>query len=267
MDAFYGKMLHWSLHHRAVMMGIAGVVVASAAYLYPKVGKELVPDDDQGEFAVNVRLPRGTSYQRTEEFIKPIEKDVLALPFLESAYTTINPGTANFNIVMTPLETRNLSQQDVMRQARATLRKYQGARIGVSGGTALSGASTRGATGASNRLTILIQGPDIDQLQDYTVQLMSLARTIPGVVDVDSNFEPTQPELRVNVDRARAADLGTSIDSLAASIRTLVGGEEVSQFKDGDDQFQVVLRLDEPYRTPEAVSQLLIPAGPGKTIK
>ena len=52
----------------------------SAAFLYPYVGKELVPDDDQGEFSINVRLPRGTSYQRTEEFIKPIEKDVLALP-------------------------------------------------------------------------------------------------------------------------------------------------------------------------------------------
>ena len=49
----------------------------SAAFLYPRVGKELVPDDDQGEFSVNVRLPRGTSYQRTEEFIKPIEKEVL----------------------------------------------------------------------------------------------------------------------------------------------------------------------------------------------
>ena len=54
--------------------------MASAAFLYPYVGKELVPDDDQGEFSVNVRLPRGTSYPRTEEFVKPIEKEMLALP-------------------------------------------------------------------------------------------------------------------------------------------------------------------------------------------
>ena len=68
------------------------------------------------------------------------------------------------------------------------------------------------------------------------------------MVDVDTNFEPTQPELRINVDRARAADLGVNIDSLATSLRTLVGGEEVSEFKDGDDQFMVRLRLDEPFR-------------------
>src|SRR5439155_8302594 len=108
---------------------------------------------------------------------------------------------------------------------------------------------------------------DIEQLQQYTVQLMDKVKTINGVVDVDTNFEPTQPELRVNVDRTRAADLGASIDSLATSLRTLVGGEEVSQYKDGDEQYQVVLRLDEPYRNASAMSQLLVPAGPGRTIK
>src|SRR5262249_32522322 len=78
MDAVYGRMLHWSLAHRAAMIGIAAIVVASAVVLYPRVGKELVPDDDQGEFSVSVRLPKGTSYLRTEEFVRPIEKDILS---------------------------------------------------------------------------------------------------------------------------------------------------------------------------------------------
>jgi HAE1 family hydrophobic/amphiphilic exporter-1 len=274
MDAVYGKMLVWSLHHRAVMMAIAGVVVASAAFLYPYVGKELVPDDDQGEFSISVRLPRGTSYLRTEEFIKPIEKDVLALPHLHRVMQNVNSGFANFNIMMTPLEERDMSQQELMIRARAMLRKYQGARISVSGGTDISGASSGGGGGGRgggggggggggfNRLNILIQGPDIEQLQAYTVQLMDKVRVIPGVVDVDTNFEPTQPELRINIDRARAADLGVNIDTLANNLRTLVGGEEVSEFKDGDDQFKVLLRLDEPYRNPQTMAELLIAAGP-----
>ena len=73
-----GRMLVWSLHHRVVMLIIAALVTASAAFLYPYVGKELVPDDDQGEFSINVRLPRGTSYQRTEEFIDADRDEVLA---------------------------------------------------------------------------------------------------------------------------------------------------------------------------------------------
>ena len=276
LDAVYGKMLGWSLRHRAAMMGIAAAVVASAAFLYPSVGKELVPDDDQGEFSVNVRLPRGTSYARTEEFIKPIEKDILALPDLSRVQQFVNAGYGNFNITMTPLEERTISQQEMMRRVRALVRKYQGARMRVTGGTDISGASTGGwggggrggGAGGGNGLQILIQGPDIEQLQVYTTQLMEKVRTINGVVDVDSNFEPTQPELQITVDRARAADLGVNIDSLATNLRTLVGGEEVSEFKDGDDQIVVRLRLDEPFRNnPAAMGDLLIPAGPGKIVK
>src|SRR5262245_20832338 len=284
MDAAYGRMLVWSLHHRAVMMGIATAVVASAALLYPYVGKELVPDDDQGEFSINVRLPRGTSYQRTEEFIKPIEKEVLALPALHRVMQNVNSGFANFSITMVPLEERDITQQELMIRARQMLRKYQGARISVSGGTDISGASSGrgggggggygggggGGGGGFNRLNILIQGPDIEQLQQYTVQLIDKVRQIPGVVDVDTNFEPTQPELRINVDRARAADLGVNIDTLANNLRTLVGGEEVSEFKDGDDQFKVLLRLDEPYRNVPTMHDLLVASGPaaqGRTVK
>src|SRR5438105_12148628 len=160
-------MLAWALHSGLVNVTVAGVVVGSAALLYPYVGKELVADDDQGEFSINVRLPRGTSYPRTEQFIKPIEKEVLALPELRRVSENVSPGQTSFSIMMTPLESRSISQQDLMRRARVMLRKYQGARIGVSGGTDISGASTRGGGGGGggNRLNILIQGPDIEQLQ------------------------------------------------------------------------------------------------------
>jgi HAE1 family hydrophobic/amphiphilic exporter-1 len=278
-DRQYGRMLSWSLHHRPVMIGIAAAVTASAVFLYPYVGKELVPDDDQGEFNINIRLPRGTSYPRTEEFLEPIEKEILALPNLRRVSEFVNPGFAGINIMMTPLEERDVSQQEMMRRTRAMLRKYQGAKISVSGGTDISGAAaTRGGGpgsgggggggGGGNRLNILIQGPELEQLKAYTVQLMDKVRAINGVVDVDSNSEPTQPELRVYVNRARAADLGVAIDSLATNLRTLVGGEEVSEFKDGDDQFVVLLRLDEPFRNnPLGMGDLLVPAGPGKTVK
>ena len=273
MDRVYGSMLTWSLHHRAVMIAIAVAVTASAVFLYPYVGKELVPDDDQGMFNINIRLPRGTSYPRTEEYIAPIAKEVLALPDVRRVSQNVNSGFASFSIIMKPLEERKVSQQELMRSARAMLRKYQGSRISVQGSTDISGASSRGGGGpggggSGNRLNILIQGPEIETLTEYMVQLREKIRTINGVVDVDSNAEPTQPELRVAVNRARAADLGVNIESLATNLRTLVGGEEVSEFKDGDDQFVVLLRLDEPYRNnPLGMGDLLVPAGPGKTVK
>ncbi len=268
MDRTYGHLLEWALRHRVVMVGIALAVTASAAYLYPRVGKELVPDDDQSEFSVNVRLPRGTSFQRTREYVAPIEADLRNLgPEVQMILTNVNAASANFYVALSPLETRKVSQQEMMRRARTVLRKYREARIGVSGGTDISGASSaggRGGGGGANRLSVLIQGPDIEQLQIYVTDLMAKVRTITGVVDVDTNFEPTQQELRVNVDRARAADLGVSIDSLASGLGLLVGGNEVSKYKEGDDQFSVQLRLDERFRNnPKLMGELLIPSSVG----
>jgi HAE1 family hydrophobic/amphiphilic exporter-1 len=280
-DRVYGRMLEWALRRRIVMVAIALAVAASAVYLFPRVGKELVPDDDQSEFSVNVRLPRGTSFERTRQYVAPIETDLRKLgPEVQMILTNVNAASANFYVALTPLEnrmpkwwdwrTRYVSQQDLMRQARVTLRKYQDARISVSGGTDISGASSsgpRGGSRGSNRLNVLIQGPEIEQLQTYVTELMAKVRTIPGVVDVDTNFEPTQQELRVNVDRARAADLGTRIDSLASSLGLLVGGNEVSKYKEGDDQFSVKLRLDEQFRNnPRLMGELLIPSNLG-TVK
>ena len=75
-DRWYGRMLEWSLAHRGAMLTISALFVASAVYLYPKVGKELVPDDDQSEFSINLRLPRGTSFDRTLEYMTPIEGEL-----------------------------------------------------------------------------------------------------------------------------------------------------------------------------------------------
>jgi hydrophobic/amphiphilic exporter-1 (mainly G- bacteria), HAE1 family len=271
-DGGYGKMLGWSMRHRMIIIAISLAVVASAAFLFPRVGKELVPDDDQSEYSINVNLPKGTSFQRSDEYIRPMEDAIRKMPEVQTVFTTVNPASANFYVQLTPLEQRSISQQTLMRNARMYLRRFPGARISVSGGTDISGSSTagggRGGGGGSNRLQLQIQGPDIQQLQIYVTDLMSTIKTIPGVVDVDTNFEPTAQELRVRIDRTRAADLGVSLDSLASSLRLLVGGDEVSKYKEGDDQFSVKLRLDEAFRSdPTKMKDLLIPGAGGRLMR
>jgi len=266
-------MLEWSLHHRFAMLILAAAVSASAVLLLPRIGTELVPEDDQSEFNVSVNLPRGTTLQRTADYVKDIEPMLLGVDNVQTVFTNIQPNQANYLVGLTPLEERNVSQQDMIREVRSRLqRKYPGTRINVSGGTALSGASTAsggnnsggGGNNNGNRLQMLVQGPDIEQLQEYMQVFMEKLRTVPGVVDVGTNFELSQPELRVTVDRVRAADLGVSIDSLAATMRTLVGGEDVTTIKQGDNQYNVQLRLDEQFRDqPEKLGNLLIPSAAG----
>ena len=275
MDRKYGAMLEFSMRRRGLMMAVAGAVVLSAALLYPYVGKELVPDDDQGEFSVNLRLPRGTSFERTMQYMAPIEgeirrvlgKDVVAV------LTNISGGGANYWIQLTPLDERERSQQMLMAATRRMLSKYRSARISVSGGTDISGAASsgggRGGGGMSmNRLNMIVQGPDIEQLQRYSSDLLARVRTIKGVTDADTSFETQQPELRITVDRQRAADIGVPIETISSSLRTFVGGQEVSKFKDGDEQYSVYMRLDEQFRQdPQAMGDLFIQASGGRMVR
>src|SRR6185295_11045493 len=146
-DRTYGHMLHWSLKHRFVMLVVAVVVTVSVVFVYPRIGQELVPDDDQGEFNVSINLPRGTSLDRTMDYTKDVEDLVRKLPEVQTVFTSIQPGNANYFVGMTPLETRKLSQQELMRQARTLLVnkvRGPGIRVNVSGGTDLSGASSAG---------------------------------------------------------------------------------------------------------------------------
>ena len=281
MDRIYGHMLHWSLHHRFAMLVLALVVTASAALIYPRIGQELVPDDDQGEFNVNINLPRGTSLDRTLEYVKDVEGMVRNLPEVQTVFTSIQPNQANYFVGMTPLESREISQQELMRRTRALLVSQfrgPGIRVNVSGGTDISGASSAGGGNQGggggnwnqgNRVQMSLQGPDIELLQTYVPQLIEKIRTIPGVVDVNSNYEATQQELRVIVDRVRAADLGVQIDTLASNIRTLVGGQALNtQFKQGDEQYEVMLRLDEQFRNdPTLLGSLLVPSATQRVVK
>ena len=287
-DRQYGRMLEWSMVHRGLMLAIAGGVTLSAGLLYPYVGKELVPDDDQSEFSANLRLPRGTSFARTLEYVMPIEGELRQAlgDNLDALMVSIQNGSSNYSIQLTPINERKQSQLELMQVARRVLSKYRNARTSVSGGTDISGASSaggRGGGGSTNRLTMIMQGPDVEELQKLayagedlkgTIQapgegtLLAKIRQIDGVTDSDTSFEPTQPELRINIDRQRAADMGAPLDTVSSTMRTLVGGEEVSKFKDGDEQYSVMLRLDDQFLTdPGAMGDLFVPAAGGRLVR
>ena len=289
-DRKYGVLLEWAMAHRGPMLAIAGVAVVSATLVFPYVGKELVPDDDQSEFSANLRLPRGTSYERTLEYVMPIEGELRAAlgDNLQAMMVSIQNGSSNYSIQLTPIDAREQSQQQLMQVARRVLSKYRNARTSVSGGTDISGASSGGGGrggggGGMNRLSMILQGPDVEELQKLayagsdlkgTIQapaetsLLFKIRQIDGVTDSDTSFEPTQPELRINIDRQRAADLGAPLDTVSSTMRTLVGGEEVSKFKDGDEQYSVYVRLDDQFRKDaRAMGDLFVPASGGRMVR
>jgi HAE1 family hydrophobic/amphiphilic exporter-1 len=273
-DGFYGLALRWAMRHRFLMVGICVLVVLSTGPIAQKMGVNLVPRDDQSEFEVNYITPEGYTLERTDRTIAEIEARLSALPgVVVKRFTVIGEtnGSAgkgqgdvtrgSIYVRLKDLEKRAYTQFDVMARARNILAEYPDLRCSVSDVSAIGG------TGQDSRIfQINLLGPDLGKLEAYSNTMKEKLRLIPGLVDVDSTLSFRKPEVQVAIDRERASDLGIPVQTIANTLSVLVGGQPVSRYKEGTEQYDVWLRADKQFRaTSQGLDLLTIPspsAGP-----
>jgi hydrophobe/amphiphile efflux-1 (HAE1) family protein len=254
-DRTYTKMLSWSMAHRWVVVGACLLVIASIAPLFMFVGKNFLPVDDQAQFEINVRAPEGSTLAATSALAERIATEVRSLPGVSDTLTTIGGGqqelvnNATIYAKLVPIEERNVSQEDLMVRARSEvlpkfIQQFPGQlRTSVQQVAAISGGGFRNA-----EIQYVIRGPELEKLKEYSDQLLQRMKTIPDVVDADSTLISGKPEVRVVIDRARAADLGVRVGDIAQALNTLVAGQKVSTFNAGTDQHDVRVRAIGEFR-------------------
>jgi HAE1 family hydrophobic/amphiphilic exporter-1 len=290
-DAGYTWLLHQSMRFRALIAIVAVAVVITSVPLYRMVKQEYVPSDvDEGEFEVRVTANEGTNLPAINDAMLQIERDLREMPQIETILASSGGGFSGgvnrgeVYVRLRPHEDRvftftrlwnglakldfkaafrgNYTQRDVMQQVRGKLRKYPNVRISVRGFQTLN-------TGFSPAdIEFVFLGPDLDKLLEYAERLRDMTRdgTVPGVVDADTTLKLDKPELRVEIDRARAADLGVDASDIGTALRLMVGGDdEASRFRDpqANEDYDVELRLTEKDRNDPAIIEKLYVARRG----
>ncbi|HEX8409636.1 MAG TPA: efflux RND transporter permease subunit, partial [Thermoanaerobaculia bacterium] len=294
-DALYMRMLDFSMRNRKLVAIIGVVVILTSIPLYKAVKQEFIPTNvDEAEFDVSVNAPQGTSLAAMNEAMMQIEKELLDTPgvrlvlatagggFLSStsngsAYVRIAPHeerTLSFTKFWNSLKTGkpwnafrdNYSAQDVMQEVRKRTRKYAPIRVAPR-----NPPSFNFGPGGRSDINFVIRGPDIEQLAVYADELVSRTQKLPGFNDVDTNLELDKPELRANIDRARAADLGVSTSDIATSLNVMVGGDqEVTRYRDAsvNEDYDVQLRVERANRDdPAAIGRLYVPTEGGDLVR
>jgi HAE1 family hydrophobic/amphiphilic exporter-1 len=265
LDRHYTRMLEWSMAHRKSMVALSVAVMFSTVPLFMMVGKNFVPTDDRGEFQVAVRAPEGTSLAATTTIAERIARDIRAMPGVTATLTSIGNNTSGFGgisigvanrasiyIKLAARDDRKKSQQQLMLDARELLTHYPSDLH-----TAVLQAG--GAGGGQADIMYVLGGPDLEKLNGYSQAMIAKIKQLPHVADVDSSLVFGKPELRVEIDRQRAADLGVRVNDIAQALNTLVAGQVVSTFPSGGEQYDVRLRAARQYRTSiEGLSQLTV---------
>ncbi|MBV9958646.1 MAG: efflux RND transporter permease subunit, partial [Acidobacteria bacterium] len=252
-DRTYTWMLKWSMAHRWAIILMCVAVIISIVPLFMFVGKNFLPVDDQSQFEISVRAPEGYTLAATSELVERIAKDLHdrnKFPGVTDTLITIGGGqqqqvnSASIYVKMLPIEERTESQEAEMVKARELLKNYpKELRTSVQQVAAISGGGFRNAD-----IQYVIGGPDLQKLTKYSDELLAKMKTIPDVVDADSTLINGKPELRVVIDRARAADLGVRAADIAQALNTLVAGQQVSTFNAGTDQYEVRVRAIGEFR-------------------
>jgi HAE1 family hydrophobic/amphiphilic exporter-1 len=303
-DGGYSWLLAFALRHRITVAVLAIAVVATSVPLYRTVKQEFIPTNvDEAEFEVSVNGPEGTNLAVMNETLSAMEKDMLSTPGVRLVLSSVggsflggvNQGGAYIRIApheertfsLTKLwrETKktnprslagllsflnafrgNYTQQDVMTEIRRRLQRYAPMRIGVR-----NAQSFNFGTGGRTDIDFVLRGPELVPLAGYADELMERSKTLGGIVDADTTLKLNKPELRVVINRDRAADLGVDTSDIATSLRLMVGGEEqASRYRDEqtNEDYDVELRLTEHDRNDVGtISRLYVPSSRGGLVR
>ena len=244
-DRGYLFLLRKAMAHRWVVVGIAVAALLATVPLFKAVPKAFLPFDDESQFEVTLRAPEGTTLEATNLLARRIAADVKKLPGVRYTLLTIGdddkrtPNAATIYVKLVGVHGRKESQTAVMdRVRREVLTKY--ADLNLRPAVQYVNAFSGGQKAAE--IQFVINGPDFAELNRISGKLQGTLRRIPGMVDVDSSFIYGKPELGVSVDRAKASDLGVGVADVAGTLRILVGGQKVTTYEEGGEQYDVYLR-------------------------
>ena len=247
----YQRILRWSLVHKLTTMAIALAIFVLSIFMVPLLGTEFVPKADFSETSLNFYTPVGSSLEATEAKAQQVEGILREMPEVRYTLATINTGSAQGKIYAN-IYVRLVDRKDRSRsvdQMSDVLRE----RLKTVPGITITHVGLLDAVGGNKQVEFSLQGPDLQELERLTKVVTEKIRDIPGLVDLDTSAKPNKPVIALEVKRDVASDLGLSVAPMAASLRTLVAGTTVGNWRAPDDQtYDVNVRLAPEARTQPA---------------
>ncbi|MFH1440970.1 MAG: efflux RND transporter permease subunit [Candidatus Omnitrophota bacterium] len=271
-EELYSKILGWCLNHRKIVIfGFLGAFVLSLS-LTRFVGNEFIPEEDTGDVRITVQLPIGTRLEETDKLAEKIE-DVLASDVPEAKYyytrsgevTGIGRTMGNVSgsyiitsgVKLKPKTERKRSDKEVAQSLRKKIKAFAGViKTDITTGNPI-GRLITGGRGKSIEVDII--GHSFEETGELAEKIKSILAGIPGTVDMSISREMDRPELRIEVDREKAAALGLDMNTIANSLKTYIQGSTATKYREKGETYDIYVRLPESSRSkPEDLEELTI---------
>jgi HAE1 family hydrophobic/amphiphilic exporter-1 len=264
LDRFYGRVLGWTLRFKFVTLVVSIAIFAAAVYGATFLKPAFMPATDQGSLTMGLALPPGTSLTQTDQATRNLEARLLAYPEIQTVLATIGgrgtPEQANLYIQLKPGQ----RTEAFAAQARAQLTGVPGLTINMPTFTSMAaGGGSSSVLGRPVQISLQTIG-SADELNEFALDLAEQLKQVPGLVDIDVSYKPGKPEAQIMVDRRKAADLGINAATVGGTVRMLVEGDKVANFRGEGPEADIRVQLREEDRQRlEQVLELQVPTSRG----
>lgn len=269
----YESTLRYVLRHRFLTISgtVAILILSFIVYGMFNNGVEFFPKIEPQQTSVNITMPSGTNIEKTNEFTKIVEQKIK--PYDDIEYYVSNVGSStnpmDFGGSTSNKSTVTVNFYDKLDRKRSSFEAVEDIRKaldGLPGGDIVIQSQTGGPpTGPP--VNIELSGDDFIQLGLIAEQIKLQIKEIPGLTDLKSDFNESRPEIKITIDREKAALYKLNTASIASNIRTAITGTEASKFRVGEDEYDITVRLDKSQRdNVTAIENLYIPNKDGINI-
>jgi multidrug efflux pump len=264
MNTIFEKMLRAAFRAPVIVLSVALIFAAVGFFFYSKLQRELTPTEDRGIFTANFIPPVGSTPAYMKAYSVQMEQMILAIPEMDRTFHRTGDGSRAFVFsTLKPWEERDRSTQQILAELRGKFSQITGGQAFASPVRPL-GSRRSGAGGVE----MVLLGSDFSQLQEIGAKMLEKMRDGSVFVLPRVDPSPTKPQLNVRIDRARAADLRVPVSAVATTLESLLGGRRVTQFQRGNQQYYVVVQVEDADRTtPNDLSRLYVKSTDGNLVQ
>jgi len=264
----YSRLLGRGLRRPITILAAAVIFFIASIAVFKRLPSEFVPSQDQSRLLIRLVTSVGSNLDETNRLFRRAEDFMQKQPELDRVFSVVGGfggGQVNTGVLFVTLKPpgdRKLSQSEFSGVIRKELNSYPGLRAIIQDLSQSGFTASRGFP-----VEFSVRGPEWEQLIAISTELKDKLNATGLVVDVDTDYQVGMPEIRIVPDRARAADLGVSIEDVATTINALVGGSRVGKYSVGGRRVDVRMRLLASQRTrPEDFERLRLRAASGEMV-
>jgi multidrug efflux pump len=263
LSQFYRRVLESSLNRPLAIVALFAVIVVAAGGFFLIIPQEFTPREDRGTFNIQIRAPEGASSEYTDRQVRQVSN--LVRPYVEKGEVRhliemVQGGQLSEGSVfafLAPWDQRKRNSTEIVAELAPKLKSVTGAQVAATfpAGLGRNGGSFGGA------IQLTIGGPTYDELRVWRETMMDSLRGNPMFAQVRNNFIESKPQIRIRIDRTRAADLGVSIGDIGQTLQTMLGSRKATTFVDQGEEYDVMMQGELDHRrTPTDVSNIYVRA-------